>query len=349
MILILNIRLLFEVFFHTIYCDIMKLRYILLPMIIISLMIWIIDNDKDCLVNKEIINNNIEISYPFFDNVKIDSYISDYLNYYIDNNGIIDYDYYNISDKYYIVFYKYFFDNNIVVNDSDNFLVDMNNDSVEKIYTEVFDYDIITYRRIEDNNKLIALTFDDGPNYNTNKVIDILNKYNVKATFFILGSKIKNNEYILKKEFNSGMEIGNHTFSHLLLTKYKEDKIKKEINDTSNLIFEVTGKYPKLLRPSYGAYNNRIKKISNMPIIIWDIDTLDWKYHNSKRIASRVINKVKDGDIILMHDIYSATANSLNIIIPELQSKGYTFVTIPELFYYKGITLEEGKVYGYAR
>ena len=73
MMLILNIRLLFGVFFHTIYCDIMKLRYILLPMIIISLMIWIIDNDKDCLVNKEIISNNIEISYPFFDNVKIDS------------------------------------------------------------------------------------------------------------------------------------------------------------------------------------------------------------------------------------------------------------------------------------
>ena len=92
-----------------------------------------------------------------------------------------------------------------------------------------------------------------------------------------------------------------------------------------------------------------VKKIGNMPIIIWDIDTLDWKYHNSKRIASRVINKVKDGDIILMHDIYSATANSLNIIIPELQNRGYTFVTIPELFYYKEITLEKGMVYGYAR
>ena len=95
--------------------------------------------------------------------------------------------------------------------------------------------------------------------------------------------------------------------------------------------------------------NNIVKKIGNMPIIIWDIDTLDWKYHNSKRIASRVINKVKDGDIILMHDIYSATANSLNIIIPELQNRGYTFVTIPELFYYKEITLEKGMVYGYAR
>ena len=145
------------------------------------------------------------------------------------------------------------------------------------------------------------------------------------------------------------MEIGNHTFNHLLLTKYKEDVIKEEIDNTSSVIFEATGTYPKLLRPSYGAYNNIIKKIGDMPIIIWDIDTLDWKYHNSKRIASRVINKVKDGDIILMHDVYSATANSLNIIIPELQNRGYTFVTVPELFYYKEITLEKGKVYGYAR
>ena len=115
------------------------------------------------------------------------------------------------------------------------------------------------------------------------------------------------------------------------------------------MIFDVTGNYPKLLRPSYGSFNSKIKKMANMPIIIWDIDTLDWKYHNSKRITNRVVSKVKDGDIILMHDIYSATANALNNIIPELQSRGYVFVTVSELFYYKGITLEDGKVYGYAR
>ena len=90
MMLILNIRLLFGVFFHTIYCDIMKLRYILLPMIIISLMIWIIGNDKDCLVNKEIISNNIELSYPFFDNVKIDSYIrNNYKKVKVFNNLVL--------------------------------------------------------------------------------------------------------------------------------------------------------------------------------------------------------------------------------------------------------------------
>lgn len=327
----------------------MKMRYLFIPMIIISLMIWIIDIDKDVLVNKEIIDDNIEISYPYFNDKKIDDFIDEYLDRYKNNNGIIDYDYDNRDNKYYVVFYKYFFDSNIYSYDLDSFMIDLDSSTISMVYTEVFDYDVVTNKKINNSDKLIALTFDDGPNYNTNKVLDVLAKYNVKATFFVLGSKVMNNKKILKREYDSGMEIGNHTFNHLLLTKYKENVIKDEIDNTSSVIFEVTGRYPKLLRPSYGAYNNTIKKIGDMPIIIWDIDTLDWKYHNSKRIASRVINKVKDGDIILMHDIYSATANSLNIIIPELQNRGYTFVTVPELFYYKEITLEKEKVYGYAR
>lgn len=325
------------------------MRYLFIPMIIISLMLWIIDINKDVLVNKEIINDNIEINYPYFNDKKIDDFINEYLDRYKNNNGIIDYDYDNRDNKYYVVFYKYFFDSNIYSYDLDSFMIDLDSSTISMVYTEVFNYDIITNKKINNSDKLIALTFDDGPNYNTSKVLDVLAKYNVKATFFVLGSKAKDNKKILKREYDSGMEIGNHTFNHLLLTKYKENVIKDEIDKTSSVIFEVTGRYPKLLRPSYGAYNNTIKKIGDMPIIIWDIDTLDWKYHNSKKIASRVINKVKDGDIILMHDIYSATANSLNIIIPELQNRGYTFVTVPELFYYKEITLEKGKVYGYAR
>ena len=338
-----------ESFFILFISDIMKMRYLFIPMIIISLMLWIIDIDKDVLVNKEIINDNIEINYPYFNYNKIDNFINEYLDRYKDKNGIIDYDYDNNDNKYCVVFYKYFFDSNIYSYDLDSFMIDLDSSTISMVYTEVFNYDIITNKKINSSDKLIALTFDDGPNYNTGKVLDVLAKYNVKATFFVLGSKAKDNKKILRREYDSGMEIGNHTFNHLLLTKYKENVIKDEIDKTSSVIFEVTGRYPKLLRPSYGVYNNIVKKIGNMPIIIWDIDTLDWKYHNSKRIASRVINKVKDGDIILMHDIYSATANSLNIIIPELQNRGYTFVTIPELFYYKEITLEKGMVYGYAR
>lgn len=328
----------------------MKIRYLLIPFIIITIMILVLDKEKE-LVNKEIISDTKNISYPFFSNDNIDNYISDFLNDFTNNKGsvFIDYDYIDKNNLYYLTFYKYIFNNNKINYDSNSFVIDKDNSSVTKTDNNMFDFDYITNNIKDKDNKYIALTFDDGPNYNTNKVLDILNKYNVKATFFVLGSKIKGNEDILKRMKDSGMEIGNHTYNHLLLTKYKEDKIKEEIDSTSNLIFEVTGSSPRLLRPSYGSFNKKIKKCSNLPIIIWDIDTLDWKYHNSKKIASRVINKVKDGDIILMHDIYSATSNSLNIIIPKLLNNGYTFVTVPELFYYKNISLENGKVYGYAR
>ena len=313
-------------------------------------MIFIVDSDND-VINKEVVSLNYDISYPFFSNDDIDNYISDYLNYdsYIDGNTIIDYDIYDNDNLYYLTFYKYFWNDNMVSDGSDSFVIDTSNNSVSRINKTNYEYDVVINRKIDKSKKMIALTFDDGPNYNTSKVIDVLNKYDIKATFFVLGSRAINNKDILKKMADSGMEIGNHTYNHLLLTKYDENKIRSEIEDTSEVIYSATKKRPKLLRPSYGSVNNKIKKVANMPIIIWDIDTLDWKYHNSKRITSRVVNKVRDGDIILMHDIYSASLNALSNIIPILQDNGYEFVTIDELFYYKGISLENGKVYGYAR
>lgn len=322
----------------------MKYRYFMLPFIIIFFMILVIDYNSE-VVNKVLIDSNRAINYPFFDNDNIDLFIENYLNRTSNNYSddiFIDYDGYLKENKYYLSFYKYIVGSGKISNDIDN-------DKVEKGIASTYMNDYIIYDNDVISNKYIALTFDDGPNYNTNKVLDILEENNVPATFFVLGNRIKGNENILKRMVSSKMEIGNHTFNHLLLTKYKEDKVKSEINDTSNLIFEVTGKYPTLLRPSYGSCNKMIKRIVDTPIIIWDIDTLDWKYHNSRRISNRVINKVKDGDIVLMHDIYSATANALEIIIPSLKSKGYTFVTVSDLFYYKNIPLEKGKVYGFAR
>ena len=313
-------------------------------------MVLIINNDKT-IVNKEFISNLKEINYPIFYDEKIDNYITRYLNEYIMNNDkvIIDYDYAQDNELFYVTFYKYIFNGNKMNSDVDSLLIDIDNGNVSKIDPISYVYDIVQNKFFDNDSKLVALTFDDGPNYNTNKVLNVLEEYNVTATFFILGSKIKGNEYILKRIVDGGNELGNHTFNHLLLTKYDKDKIREEIRSTSDLIYDVTGNYPFLFRPSYGSVNNRIKEVSDYPIIIWNVDTLDWKYHNSKKIVSRVINKVKDGDIVLMHDVYSATANALYTIIPELQSKGYTFVTISELFYYKGKDLESGKVYAYAK
>lgn len=313
-------------------------------------MVFIVDSN-DNVINRDFSSLNYDVSYPFFDNKDIDNYISNYLNGYSDSDDrvIIDYDIYDDDNIYYLTFYKYLWNDNIMNSSRDSFVINTRDNSVNMVYIEDRKYDVYYNKKVDKSEKMIALTFDDGPNHNTSNIIDALNKYNAKATFFVLGNRIKGREDILLKMDKSGMEIGNHTFNHLLLTKYKEDKVKSEINDTSNLIFEVTGKYPTLFRPSYGSCNKMIRSVVDTPIIIWDIDTLDWKYHNSRRISSRVINKVKDGDIVLMHDIYSATANALEIIIPSLKSKGYTFVTVSDLFYYKNIPLEKGKVYGFAR
>ncbi len=287
------------------------------------------------------------ISYPYFSNKNINNEISTYIKNNLSDNIIIDYDY-NDNSKI-LTFYKTTISNNIIKEKTDTFRISKN--SITKINSlkKVTDYDFYNNIYINDNSKIIAFTFDDGPNYNTKKVIDTLKKYNVTATFFLMGKNIVGNEKIVKYMYESGMEIGNHTYNHLLLTKYSKEKINEEILKTNNLIFNIIGKNPTLLRPSYGSFNKKIKSVSNMPIIIWDIDTLDWKYKNSQRIANKILSSIKDGDIVLMHDIYKSTLNSLDLVIPELLNRGYKIVSVSELFYLKNQSFENGKVYGYVR
>lgn len=320
--------------------------------ILITVLIYFYDK-KETILNKEYIDNNIHIEYPYFNNQGIDNYINTYLNKIIDNNPnnsklFMDYDYDIQAETIALSLYTYKEKNNMISKDIKNLEVDLNaNYTIHEtnIKDTTLDYDIYKQKFINKNNPLIALTFDDGPNCNTNKILDILEKYNVKATFFILGTNIKGNEATIKRMNKLGMEIGNHMYSHKLITKLKNETIEKEITKVDNLIFEVVGKYPTLVRPSYGTFNKRIKSLIDRPIIIWNIDTLDWKYHNSKRISNNIIKKATDGDIVLMHDIYSATANSLEITIPKLLEKGYQLVTVSDLFYYKNKNLNKNNVY----
>ena len=327
--------------------------FLILVSILFVLVLLYFYDERESVLNKEYSDNskNIYVEYPFFNDMVIDNYITDYLSSYIDDDNdvlFIDYDYREKSDYIELILYIYKEKNSLVKKETrtiDLDLVNSNIISTSLVIDKKIDYDIYNYNVIDYNKKLVALTFDDGPNHNTNRILDILDKYNVKATFFVLGTNINGNEGIIKRMNDLGMEIGNHTYSHRLLTKLEDDEIKKEIKNVDDLIFNITNKYPSLIRPSYGSINNRIKRIVDRPLIIWNIDTLDWKYHNSKRIADRVLNKVSDGDIVLMHDIYRATANSLEIIIPKLLNDGYQLVTVSELFYYRDINLENGHIY----
>lgn len=337
----------------------MKKSFIICLIIFIILFVTYLFKDKDLIVNNEYKEDNITIIYPYFNNINIDTYIDKYLKGLIiefknnnKDNMYIDYDYYEDSNEVNLTFYRYVLVDNIIKEYKDIYLIDTSKDIIKKNNTlDVSDYIYDGYNQtfIDKNKPMIALTFDDGPNYNTSKIIDILNKYNVKATFFMLGKNIENNKDIVKKMNDYGMEIGNHTYSHKLLTKLKEEQILNEFKKTNDLVFDIIGKYPTLTRPSYGSTSSKIRKQVTTPIIIWNIDTLDWKYHNSSKIYNEVISKAEDGDIILMHDIYTATSNSLELIIPKLLEKGYQLVTVSELFYYKEIDIKPGKVYGFAK
>ena len=333
----------------------MKKIFIIIGIFSIVLIIFFTNDNR--IVNKKYYVNTdsyfINVDYPYFNNEDIDKKIKDYIDDAITNFKYnasnysymyLDYDY-DISNE--IIFYEYLNINNKV--NMDSIVFNINNDYIT-IKEVVNNISNSNYQSdyIDINKKMIALTFDDGPNYNTSKILEILNKYNVRATFFVLGSKINHNEKIIKTMDEYGMEIGNHTYSHKLMTSMSNLDIIKEVEDTSDLIYNIVGKYPNLVRPSYGSFNKKIKESINMPIIIWNIDTLDWKSHNSKKIVSRVMNKVSDGDIILMHDIYSATVKAVDILVPKLISEGYQLVSVSELFYYKNINLENGKVYGKA-
>lgn len=182
------------------------------------------------------------------------------------------------------------------------------------------------------SDKKVALTFDDGPDPDvTTRVLDILNKYDAKATFYMLGSRVEYYPETAKKVQDAGHELGNHSWTHSDLTKASDEKILSEIDRTSKIIEEVTGVKPHSFRPPYGAFNDNVKQQTDLPIVLWDVDTLDWKHRNPQQLLAYAKKQVKNNSIILMHDIHHATADGLDALMSYLQEEGYTFVTVSEI------------------
>lgn len=205
---------------------------------------------------------------------------------------------------------------------------------------------------IPDNRPRVALTFDDGPHpQNTLKILDILNRYNAKATFFMLGQNVERSNGIPKKVIEQGSEIGTHTWDHKNLNKLSKEEVQNEINSSCDKIKEFSGTEVKYFRPPYGNANTQvgdIAKMNNKYIILWNIDTEDWKSKNAEMVANHVLDNVKDGDIVLMHDIYLTTVEACEKIVEELTNRGYRLVTISELFEGRE-NMEYGKKYYYSR
>lgn len=202
---------------------------------------------------------------------------------------------------------------------------------------------------IQKEAKLVAFTFDDGPSKYTLDIANILEEYNASATFFEVGYNIKAHPEITKELSERGFEIANHTTDHSKLTKLTEAKYLSKINDNNAIFKELTGKDMPYLRPPYGSYNDKIKAKAGVPIVTWSLDTRDWESRNKDKVIEMVINNIKDGDIILFHDLYESTRDAVKELMPLLKEQGYQAVSVGELFKSKGITLEAGTSYRYAR
>ena len=178
---------------------------------------------------------------------------------------------------------------------------------------------------------MIAITFDDGPGRYTKDILKTLTKYDANATFFVLGNKVEVYDETAREIVKQGSEIGNHSYNHKWLIKLKSDDFVDQVNQTQSIVKRITVITPKVLRPTYGSVNDTIRKNTNLDIVLWNVDTLDWKIKDPKQIANRVIGKVEDGDIVLMHDTHKRTVEALKIILPELKKEGFQFVTVSEL------------------
>ncbi len=206
--------------------------------------------------------------------------------------------------------------------------------------------DTISLYGINPKKKMVALTYDDGPYTSvTNQILDVLEENNARATFFVVGSRVSTYKNCIKREAKLGCEIGNHTYNHTILTSVSAKKIKSEISKTNKAVKNITGQTPEIVRTPGGAVNSTVKANVDYPMFNWSVDTLDWKNRNSSSVISSVKNNVRDGSIILMHDLYGSTADATEVIVPWLVKKGYQLVTVSELMEVKGIEVEEGQLY----
>ena len=191
------------------------------------------------------------------------------------------------------------------------------------------------------DKKLIAFTFDDGPSEtNTNYLLDNLDKYDAKVTFFVLGSRVNSNKETIKRAYLEGNDIGSHTYNHQNLNLLSDVALIDEVKKTNEAIKEVIGTSPTLLRPPYGNLTDHGKELANMSIILWNIDPLDWKYKDKNRVVQEIIEHAHDGAIILVHDIYKSSIEGALLAMEELQKQGYAFVTINEMAQLRGIELD---------
>lgn len=196
------------------------------------------------------------------------------------------------------------------------------------------------------DKKTVAITFDDGPSsYYNPLILQELSKNKAHATFFMLGGMMNSCKSCVLETYKSGNEIGSHTYDHMNIKRGTYEKVSESLSKTDNLYNSITGSHIKLLRPPYGSYSKENLQTINNYFILWDLDTEDWRYRKVNHVVNYIKENIHDGAIILMHELYESSYESLKIILPWLYANGYQVVSVSELAKIKGKTLEYGKAY----
>lgn len=183
-------------------------------------------------------------------------------------------------------------------------------------------------------SKKIALTFDDGPHFRyTEELLDGLKARDVPATFFVTGEHAALHPDIIRRINKEGHLIGNHTYSHIQLTKSNSRLFREELIKTNQILEELIGEEITYVRPPYGSWDKNLEKDLNMIPVLWTVDPQDWRIADAAQIAASVVNQTEENDIILMHDYFETSIDAALQIVDTLQGEGYVFVTVEELLF----------------
>ena len=192
-------------------------------------------------------------------------------------------------------------------------------------------------RFLDPGKPMVALTFDDGPYAPVgSRIMDCLEQYDGRSTFFVVGNRIPTYQAEILRMQANGHEVANHTQDHKYLTNLNAEQIRAQVEQCNQMIASVTGQSPALMRLPGGLKNSTVLANIHQPIIMWSIDTRDWKTRNAANTVQVILSQVRDGDIILMHELYGATAEAVEAVVPALAAQGYQLVTVSELAALRG-------------
>lgn len=230
--------------------------------------------------------------------------------------------------------------------------------STSTIDENAWDVSNVDVSHIDPENRLICLTFDDGPiPYYENKILDVFENFNKEygkdgftahGTFFYKGTNVKEeNKETMLRALENGFQIGNHTENHVHLENLKAREIKSEVKTALDKLNDLLGINDALVRLPFGTYNNTVLETINYPMINWTkgLDTLDWSGKTASEIQETVMNHLGDGSIVLMHEGFEPTIQALKNLLPLLYERGYQVVTINEYAKVRGISLKRHQVY----